>query len=50
MRRLIDAIADLTGAEGASVAFTVAGTDPDADAITFSLVGAPAGATIDAAV
>ena len=37
----------LTGNEGQAIAFTATVTDPDAQTRTFSLVGAPAGATIN---
>jgi VCBS repeat-containing protein len=45
----VDPIADQTRPEGTPITFTAAATDPDADAITFSLIGAPAGASIDVA-
>jgi hypothetical protein len=44
---LITPLTDRTVEEGQKVDLLVAATDPDGDALTFSLVGGPAGATID---
>gem|GEM_PF-3421131 len=44
---VITPVGDRTVEEGQTVDLVVAATDPDGDALTFSLVGGPAGATID---
>ncbi|SFD48847.1 Putative Ig domain-containing protein [Paenibacillus catalpae] len=46
---VITAIPDIQGKTGDSVAFTVQASDPDAEAITFSTSGLPAGSEFDAA-
>ncbi|HEX6827988.1 MAG TPA: putative Ig domain-containing protein [Burkholderiales bacterium] len=42
----VNAITNKTATEGQALAFTVSGTDPDGDALTFSATGLPAGATL----
>lgn len=46
---VLDPIGDRTVDEGSLLAFTATASDPDGDALTFSLLGAPPGASIDAA-
>ncbi len=45
---VLDAIGDQTVDEGSELSFTATATDADGDDLTFSLLDAPAGATIDA--
>jgi hypothetical protein len=42
---VLNAIGSKSVAEGANLNFTISGTDPDSDPLTFSAVGLPAGAT-----
>ncbi len=44
----LDPIGDREAQEGAEVAFTVSGSDPDGDPLTFAADGLPAGASFDA--
>jgi hypothetical protein len=45
----VNTIADRTARAGQTVSFTVTGTDPEGDALTFAATGLPTGATISAA-
>lgn len=45
---VFDAIADKTASEGSTLTFAARAVDPDGDAVTYSLVTPPAGATINA--
>jgi hypothetical protein len=44
---LTQAPEDMTGREGYRIQFVIRGTDADGDTLTYSMTGAPAGATID---
>jgi CSLREA domain-containing protein len=46
---VLGAVASPAAAEGSPLSLTVTAFDPDGDALTYSLVGAPAGASIDPA-
>ena len=45
---VLDAIGSKTAVAGQALTFTATATDPEGDPLTFSLVGAPAGASINA--
>ncbi len=46
---VVTAPATASGAEGTLISFSASGSDPDGDAVTLSLLSAPAGAAFDAA-
>lgn len=44
---VLNTIGNQTGSEGSGISFTVSGSDPDGDAVTYSATNLPTGATFD---